>query len=230
MSLTTLAYIGVDLISLAVLVGALYLPRHGRKDLLAAYVGVNVGVLAVTLLLSSASVGAGLGLGLFGVLSIIRLRSAEISQGEIAYFFAALAIGLLGGIQTASLPLVAMLMGLIVVALAVVDSPRLLPRHRHQVIMLDRALADEAALRSHLENLLGAQVRSMEVQRLDLVNDTTVVDVRYKVLTPRAASAATPSLCAPSATTATAGEPWSTPTRLADVPRSYQPRSAHQAA
>ncbi|ETJ05940.1 MAG: hypothetical protein Q605_AUC00413G0002, partial [Actinomyces urogenitalis DORA_12] len=168
MSLTTLAYIGVDLIALAVLVGALYLPRHGRKDLLAAYVGVNVGVLAVTLLLSSASVGAGLGLGLFGVLSIIRLRSAEISQGEIAYFFAALAIGLLGGIQTASLPLVAMLMGLIVVALAVVDSPRLLPRHRHQVILLDRAFADESALRSHLESLLGAQVRSLVVQRLDL--------------------------------------------------------------
>ena len=229
MSLTTLAYIGVDLIALAVLVGALYLPRHGRKDLLAAYVGVNVGVLEVTLLLSSASVGAGLGLGLFGVLSIIRLRSAEISQGEIAYFFAALAIGLLGGIQTASLPLVAMLMGLIVVALAVVDSPRLLPRHRHQVILLDRAFADESALRNHLESLLGAQVRSLVVQRLDLVNDTTLVDVRYKVLARRAGSAAVPSHSASSAATA-AGEAWTAPTQLADVPRSYQPRTAHPAA
>ena len=91
MSPTTLAYIGTDLAALALLVGALYLPRHGRRDLTAAYIGVNIGVLAVTLLLSTASVGAGLGLGLFGVLSIIRLRSTEISQGEIAYFFASLA-------------------------------------------------------------------------------------------------------------------------------------------
>ena len=88
MSLTTLTYIAADLIALAVLVGALYAPRHSRKDLMAAYIGVNVGVLAVTLLLSTASVAAGLGLGLFGVLSIIRLRSTELAQHEVAYFFA----------------------------------------------------------------------------------------------------------------------------------------------
>ena len=32
-------------------VGALYARRHGRKDLIAAYLGINVGVLAVTLLM-----------------------------------------------------------------------------------------------------------------------------------------------------------------------------------
>ena len=143
MSPTTLAYIGTDLAALALLVGALYLPRHGRRDLTAAYIGVNIGVLAVTLLLSTASVGAGLGLGLFGVLSIIRLRSTEISQGEIAYFFASLALGLLGGIQTAPLALVAALMALVVASLWIGDSPRLAARNRHQVIQLDRAIADE---------------------------------------------------------------------------------------
>ena len=108
----TLAYIGADLVALAILVGALYIPRHGRRDLVAAYIGVNVGVLAVTLLLSTSdNVGAGLGLGLFGVLSIIRLRSTELAQHEVAYFFAALALGLLGGIQTAPIGMVAALMG-----------------------------------------------------------------------------------------------------------------------
>ena len=34
MSPTTLAYIGTDLAALALLVGALYLPRHGRRDLI----------------------------------------------------------------------------------------------------------------------------------------------------------------------------------------------------
>lgn len=176
-----LAYVAVDLVALTILVGALYIPRHGRKDLVAAYIGVNVGVLAVTLLLASASVTAGLGLGLFGVLSIIRLRSTEISQGEIAYFFAALALGLLGGIQTAPLALVALLMALVVAALLVGDHPALLSRSRHQIIQLDRAIADETALTAHLEQLLGGHVRSLEVQRLDLVNDTTLVAVRYRL-------------------------------------------------
>ncbi|WP_420835697.1 DUF4956 domain-containing protein [Actinomyces ruminis] len=148
---------------------------------MAAYAGVNVGVLAVTLLLSTASVGAGLGLGLFGVLSIIRLRSTELAQHEVAYFFAALALGLLGGITAAPLALTALLMALVVASLWIGDHPALMRRNRHQIIMLDRAISDEDALIAHLEQLLDAQVRSVEVQRLDLVNDTTLVDVRFRL-------------------------------------------------
>ena len=180
MSLTTLTYIAADLIALTILVGALYAPRHARKDLMAAYIGVNVGVLAVTLLLSTASVAAGLGLGLFGVLSIIRLRSTELAQHEVAYFFAALAVGLLSGIQTAPIGMVAALMGTVVAALWIGDHPALMRRNRHQVIVLDHAITNETALIAHLEHTLGGQVRSVEVQRLDLVNDTTIVDVRFR--------------------------------------------------
>lgn len=179
-ALTYLGAVATDLVLLAALLALVYLPRHGRRDLVAAYAAVNVGVLAVTLLLATQSVSAGLGLGLFGVLSIIRLRSAEISQGEIAYFFASLALGLIGGMTSAPWLLTAALMALVVVTLAVVDSPRLLARNRHQLIVLDRAWADEAAMRAHLTSLLGAQVLDAQVQRLDLVNDTTVVDVRYR--------------------------------------------------
>ena len=180
MSLTTLTYIAADLIALTILVGALYAPRHARKDLMAAYIGVNVGVLAVTLLLSTASVAAGLGLGLFGVLSIIRLRSTQLTQREVAYFFAALALGLLGGIG-APLTTTAALMALVVASLWISDHPALLRRNRHQVIMIDHAITDETALTAHLTNLLGARIRSIDTQRLDLVNDTTLVDVRYQL-------------------------------------------------
>ncbi len=47
--------------------------------------------------------------------------------------------------------------------------------------MVDVAHRDEAVLRSHLEMLLGAQVVNLAVVKLDLVNDTTWVDVRYRV-------------------------------------------------
>ena len=188
MSLTTLTYIAADLIALAVLVGALYAPRHARKDLMAAYIGVNVGVLAVTLLLSTSdNVGAGLGLGLFGVLSIIRLRSSSLAQGEVAYFFAALALGLLGGIKT-HLIIVTILMALILASLWVGDHPALMRRNRNQVVTLDRAISDENELITELEDLLGAHVRSVDLKSLDLVNDTTIVEVHYRLL-PRSRAA-----------------------------------------
>ena len=188
----TLAYIGSDLVAIALLVGALYIPRHGRRDLVAAYIGVNVGVLAVTLLLSTSdSVGAGLGLGLFGVLSIIRLRSSSLAQGEVAYFFAALALGLLGGIKgkhISHLTIVAILMLLILASLWVGDHPALLRRNRNQVVTLDRAISNENELITELEDLLGAQVRSVDLKSLDLVNDTTIVEVHYR-LRPRSRTA-----------------------------------------
>ena len=184
----TLAYIGADLVALAILVGALYIPRHGRRALVAAYIGVNVGVLAVTLLLSTSdNVGAGLGLGLFGVLSIIRLRSSSLAQGEVAYFFAALALGLLGGIKS-HLIIVAILMALILASLWVGDHPALMRRNRNQVVTLDRAISDENELITELEDLLGAHVRSVDLKSLDLVNDTTIVEVHYR-LRPRSRAA-----------------------------------------
>ena len=188
----TLAYLGADLVALAILVGALYIPRHGRRDLVAAYIGVNVGVLAVTLLLSTSdNVGAGLGLGLFGVLSIIRLRSSSLAQGEVAYFFAALALGLLGGIKgehIAHLIIVTILMVLILASLWVGDHPALMRRNRNQVVTLDRAISDENELITELEDLLGAHVRSVDLKSLDLVNDTTIVEVHYR-LRPRSRAA-----------------------------------------
>ena len=185
MTLTALASTGLDMVALAVLVGALYIPRHGRRDLVAAYIGVNIGVLAVTLLLSSAQeLGAGLGLGLFGVLSIIRLRSTALAQGEVAYFFAALALGLIGGME-ANIGLTATLMALVLAALFVGDHPALMRRNRNQVVTLDRAVSDEHELTDHLEQLLNAKVLNLDIQRLDLVNDTTIVDVRYRLHRPQ---------------------------------------------
>ncbi len=185
-----LALLVADLVAVAVLTFVLYVPRHRRRDLVVAYLGVNVGVLAVAAALGSSTVGAGLGLGLFGVLSIIRLRSTELAQGEVAYYFSALALGLIGGLGTTPVPVAVGLMALILVVVAIGDSPRLLRRYRSQTVVVDRAFTSEAALVAHLEGLLGARVHAASVQRLDLVNDTTWVDVRYSLTGEHAPAAA----------------------------------------
>ncbi len=177
--MTTIALIAANLIAISLLTFALYFRRHRRRDLVVAFLGVNVGVMAVALVLGAAtSTSLGLGLGLFGVLSIIRLRSTEISQREVAYYFASLALGLIAGIGT-DLLLAGGLMAMVVAALWVGDHPALLGRARQQVITLDRALTDEAELRNVLAGLLGGRIDQVTVQQLDLVRDLTVVDVRY---------------------------------------------------
>lgn len=179
-----LTVIAADLAAIAVLAFAVYFPRHHRRDLVAAFLGVNIGVLAVSLVLGSSTVGIGLGLGLFGVLSIIRLRSDEIAQAEIAYYFASLALGLVAGITGSISVLTGGLMLLIVAGLYVGDHPQLFRRYRQQTLRLDTAHTDEDALRSQLEMLLGARVVNLAVKHVDLVNDTTLVEVRYRAGRP----------------------------------------------
>ena len=166
-----------NIIAICILVFAVYLPRHHRRDLAVAYLGVNIGVMAVSIVLVNSAAAAGLGLGLFGVLSIIRLRSDELAQHEVVYYFSALALGLLGGLGG---PITTYaLMGLIVAVLAVVDTSRFRRGARREVVNLDRAITDPEELRYELATRLGGRVLGVNVQRLDFVTDSTLVEVRY---------------------------------------------------
>ncbi|MEM1333818.1 MAG: DUF4956 domain-containing protein [Actinomycetota bacterium] len=174
----------INAVAVAILTLGLYFPRYKRRDMIVALMGINVGVLAVTSVLARAEITAGLGLGLFGVLSIIRLRSEELDHEEIAYYFASLAIGMIGGVQVNPAWLMPALIALILFALFVGDHPALFGGHRHQNMTLDRAFTNETELREHVEQLLEARILRLRVKRVNLVDDTTSIDVRYVVPAP----------------------------------------------
>ena len=182
--MSQLALFAIDWLAVGLLAFGLYFPRHRRRDLVVAFLCVNIGVLAVSSVLSSTAIAAGVGLGLFGVLSIIRLRSTELEQHEVAYYFSALALGLLAGLAVARTGSPSALMAMILLVIFIGDHPRMFRRYRHQVVVLDQAFPDENALIAHLEQMLGARVHRVIVQRLDLVNDTTTVEARYQLSGP----------------------------------------------
>lgn len=175
----SLILIAADIVAIAVLVFGLFVPRHHRRDLIVAYLVVNVGVLALMATLSSVATSLGVGLGLFGVLSIIRLRSEELAQHEVAYYFAALALGLLAGNTALAVEWTLGLMAAVLVTLFVGDHPWVARRASRQQVTLDHAYPDDCDLRAHVEAVVGGTVQDVKVVRTDLVNDTTVVDVRY---------------------------------------------------
>ncbi len=169
----------MDLVAIIALAYGLYYRRHHRRDLLFAYIALNVGIFAVVSLLLVQRVDIAVGFGLFGVLSIIRLRSSEITQQEIAYYFVAIVLGLVNGIAGAW-PLTALLLdGVLLVVMYLADHPGLLGQTRHQVVTLDVVHTDPDALRLDLESRLRGRVLHCVVTQVDYVRDVTVVDVRY---------------------------------------------------
>jgi hypothetical protein len=184
MSPNLVASVAADLVAIAVLAYGLYFRRYYRRDLMVAYVALNVGVLVVTAILISAAVGIGLGLGLFGILSIIRLRSDTVSQEEIAYYFVALALGVVGGVHPGPVWLGPALSGSMLLVMYLADHPRLLRRTRRQRITLDAAYTDERTVRGVLAGLLRAEICHVIVEDVDFVRDTTTVDVRFRAARP----------------------------------------------
>jgi uncharacterized protein DUF4956 len=172
--------VAVDLAAIVVLAYAIYFVRYRRRDLLLAYVALNAGIFAVTSLLTSAKVGTGLGLGLFGILSIVRLRSDQITQEEVAYYFIALALGLINGLEPQPIWLGGAVSAVLLAVMYAVDHPRLGARTHRQMVTLDTAYPDREELRRALERVLAAEVHHIVVVEVDLVRDLTVVDVRFR--------------------------------------------------
>ncbi|HZJ40095.1 MAG TPA: DUF4956 domain-containing protein [Demequina sp.] len=184
--MSVFVFIAADLVAMAVLVFGLYYPRHRRRDMIAPLLAINVGVLGVTYAMATAQLSLGFGLGIFAVLSIIRLRSAEMDHAEIAYYFTGIALGLLGGFPSISISVSFTLMAVLLLVLTVGDSSRLFANNRQHLLVLDRAVPHEGDAKALAEAVLGATVKRITIRKVDFVLDTTVCDVRYEVGTPQA--------------------------------------------
>ena len=176
----TLLHLAADLVVAVLLAFGLYARRHHRRDLACAYLALNVGVCAAVALLLAVPAASALGFGLFGVLSIIRLRSDQITQEEVAYYFVALALGLVNGLRPAPGWLAPAASAVLVAIMYTVDHPRLGGRTHRQLVTLDAAYPDRSELHGALQRLLAAEVRHLVVLEIDMVRDVTVVDVRFR--------------------------------------------------
>jgi hypothetical protein len=191
----TIADLGRDLAlnmaAISVLAFALYFRRHRRRDVFIGYMALNVCLFSVTAALGSSSpLNVGVGFGLFAVLSIVRLRSDEMTQVEIGYTLASLVVGLLSGLPGLEVEAKVVLLVLVVTTMYVVDHPVLIPPQRYvrMRVTLEHIQTDLAALRAEIESRLGGSVKQLIVQDVDYVRETMVLDVRMTSTTARPAA------------------------------------------
>src|SRR6476661_992069 len=174
----------LDLVCIGIIAFAVFYRRHRRADLALAYVALNVSLFCIAVLIvNETKIGVAFGFGLFAILSIIRLRSEPIAPEEGAYYFVALVLGLINGMQFHNAQLARVLTIGLVGVMVVLDNAVVMPRARRQVVTLDLVYPNEAQLRVDLEARLGGKVKRLFVKETDYVRDTTVVDVRYVPVT-----------------------------------------------
>lgn len=171
--------VGTDLVAIGCFALAVYFRRHTRKDLAVVFAFFNVCLLVAVIVIQMTQVNAALGFGLFGILSIIRLRSEPFSNREIGYFFGALVLALLNGIGTPHAGLTVGLNVLVVAAIYVLDHPRLLASAERLHVTLDAIHTDPEALKAVLSERLHATVTQCTITSIDYIRDSMELEVQH---------------------------------------------------
>lgn len=170
---------GVDVLALLALVGWLYRRRHSDPDMPLVFTALNIGLFAGLCAISAGQFKVGIGFAVFGVLSLIRLRSTAFTLTDVAYSFLALVLALIDGLAKRDVLLIVALNLLVLAAVWLVDDPRLHHSTRVVRLILDRIYDTPEGLRADVVAKLGAEPDEISVSEVDYVRETTKVTVRY---------------------------------------------------
>ena len=208
-----------DAIAIAALC-TLYMVRHRNRELMISYAVINAGIFTVSVaLVSAGSNASAMGMGLFGVLSIIRLRSTALSQREVGYYFVALSVGMIAGVNISPAYIAFGLMATLVALIAILDSRSApISTEKTQTVTADRAISDEEELKSYLSDRLGYTVTSAKVSEVDLVNNLTRATITYQPTETAEAENAAPAATVPDNAASLLAEPQISATRQVAAP------------
>jgi hypothetical protein len=180
--LGTLGRLGLDALSMLLLVGWLYRRRLAAPEMTLVFTALNVGLFAAVTSIGAGHFPTGIGFGLFGLLSLVRLRSAAFTLKDVAYTFVALVLALVNGLPDRNLLLAVLLDLLLLAAIWLVDDTRSrTPPTRMMLVTLDTAVTDLGAVLDEVRRRVAVEPLSVVVEDVDLVRETTRVAVRYAV-------------------------------------------------
>jgi hypothetical protein len=178
---TALTGLGLDVLSLLALVGWLYRRRAAAPEMTMVFTTLNIGLFAAMVAIGEGDFKAGVGFGLFGLLSMVRLRSTAFTVKDVSYTFTALVLALVNALSGNHVWLAVVLDVVVLAAIWLVDDTRSRPSTRVLRMTLDRAVLDAGEVRAEVAVRLGREPVAVVVEQVDFVRETTVVAVRHVV-------------------------------------------------
>ena len=171
--------LAIDLVLLYFLAYVFFYRRHKRRDVFVAISLINITLYVLGGALGTFTISLGVGFALFSVISIFRFRSETLGWNEIVYLLVALAMGLDLGLPAYDLGVQSCYAALLVLAVFVVDHPRILKQKSLQRFSLstDFVEIDPAALKEKIEAQLGHQVVAIKVRSVSTAPAGMKLDV-----------------------------------------------------
>ena len=107
--------------------------------------------------------------------------SYAVINAEVGYYFVALSVGMIAGVNISPAYIAFGLMATLVALIAILDSRSTpISTDQTQTVTADRAISDEEELKAYLSARLGYTVTSLKITELDMVNNLTRATVTYQ--------------------------------------------------
>jgi len=179
--LAVVGRLGLDVLTMLLLIGWLYRRRLAAPEMSLVFSALNIGLFAAVTVIGTGDFPTGVGFGLFGLLSLVRLRSAAFTLRDVAYTFVALVAGLVNGLSGAPIAMIVALDLLLVAVIWTTDETRGGMATRTMRLTLDTVCRDLDTVRAELRERMHIEPRSVAISDVDFVRETTRVWVRYDV-------------------------------------------------
>lgn len=183
----------IDLTSLYLFAYVILYRKFQNTEMFVSCTYFNIFILLIVMAIIRTDFNIAVGFGLFALLSLIQLRSVQFTKTEIAYLFGAVALGVINGSGISDLSFILIANFAIVLSAWIVGTWSL--EHSANLMMVDNvkkmsvtldqintnAVRDRAVMARELNALLGIDIRSFVIKRIDYVRDVVDVDVFYAI-------------------------------------------------
>ena len=174
----------LNMLAVFMLVRFVYFRAHLNRAYAAAFILFGLGVFLITSQLSSVDISMGFAFGLFAIFSMLRYRTESITIKEMTYLFLVIAMSLLSGVGVTDQVTLIVLFVLICGLAYFTETSLLLPRLEERDIQYEKIenIVPERRdiLIADLQERLGEDVRTVEIESVDFLRDTARLKVQVR--------------------------------------------------
>lgn len=180
------ALFAINFTTAFIIIYCIYYTRHHDKQTFVTYMLFNIFLFTVVFFLIRNDAVISLWFAIFGILSLLRLRSETFSRTEITYFFVSMSIALLNGMAWIEYIIVMITVNaLLVWAVYLFDHPKLFDHPQQKILYkLDsipaNLFADKEETKWMLSALLNITITDYQVIEVNSIKDSTDLRLTFK--------------------------------------------------
>ena len=175
----------INITAMIILIRVVYYSTYQKRDMFFTFFLLNFIVFLLTFMLEKAKAFNSLGsaFGLLAAFSLLRFRTETITAKDMTYLFIIMAVGLINSIMKGSLVEIGAINGIIIAAVYIVDSNRLMPIQKSKTIeygsIENIKPENNAQLIEELRAKTGLDIRKASIGEIDFIKNRVVIKIYY---------------------------------------------------